>query len=306
MLTSTKRILKAGWVNFSRNSVVSMASVLIMTITLFVIISLIFTQAILYSSLAQVKDKVDITVYFNLGSPENKIISLKEAIEQMPQVKGVTYVPDTEALAQFKTKHQNDYLILQGLDELDDNPLSAYLNIKAKDISQYESIADVLWGDSALAKDNVSIIKKVDYHQNKIIIDRLITLIDGAQKLGLLITAMLVLISIIITFNTIRLTIYISREEIGIMKLVGATSKFVRGPFLIEGALYGLIATIITIGAFFPITLWLGNHMTQFLGINLFSYYLANFFQILIIVLVSGVLLGIISSFLAVSKYIQK
>ena len=306
MFTGLRRTIKSGWINFSRNGVVSFSAVLVVTITLFVIATLILVQAILFSSLSQIQDKVDVTVYFNIGTPESKIATLRSAIEEKSEVESVKYVSSEEALADFKSKHENDYVILQALDELPDNPLSAYLNIKARDTSQYEVIVNLLQGDGVLAKDNFSIIEKINYHQNKIIIDRLTAIIDGAQRLGLIVTAFFVLISIIVSFNTIRLTIFFAKEEIGVMKLVGASSRYVRGPFMVEGVIYGFIATLITIVLLFPITLWFGNHMTNFLGINLFSYYLANFLNIFGIIILSGIALGVISSFLAVSKYISK
>ncbi|MBY0376461.1 FtsX-like permease family protein, partial [Patescibacteria group bacterium] len=131
-------------------------------------------------------------------------------------------------------------------------------------------------------------------------------IISGAQKLGFLITLILIITSIIITFNTIRLTIFISKEEIGVMRLVGASEMGVRGPFMVEGAIYGIVATVVTLVLFFPITLWFGKKMTGFLGLNMYQYYVSNFIQIFIIILLSGVLLGMISSFLAVRKYLNK
>jgi len=202
MFTGLRRTIKSGWINFSRNGVVSFSAVLVVTITLFVIATLILVQAILFSSLSQIQDKVDVTVYFNIGTPESKIATLRSAIEERSEVESVKYVSSEEALADFKSKHENDYVILQALDELPDNPLSAYLNIKARDTSQYEVIVNLLQGDGVLAKDNFSIIEKINYHQNKIIIDRLTAIIDGAQRLGLIVTAFFILISIIVSFNT--------------------------------------------------------------------------------------------------------
>jgi cell division transport system permease protein len=139
-----------------------------------------------------------------------------------------------------------------------------------------------------------------------LVIDRLDAIIAGSQKLGFLVTLLLVIISIIITFNTIRLTIFISKEEIGVMGLVGASKMHIRGPFMIEGAIYGVIATFITMILFWPATFWLGSRMTDFLGINMYDYYKTSFFQIFAILLLSGILLGVISSFLAVRKYLNK
>ena len=218
----------------------------------------------------------------------------------------VSYTSADEALKLFRNRHQNDYPTIQALDEIGDNPLGAYLNVKAKEVSQYESIANFMKSDNRLVLGSTSIVDKVNYHQNKLVIDRLNTIISGAQKLGFLITLLLVIISIIITFNTIRLTIFISKEEIGVMRLVGASKMHVRGPFMIEGAIYGAIATLITLLLFWPATAWLGHNMTNFLGINMYDYYFSNFFQILAMLLLSGIILGIISSFLAVRKYLNK
>lgn len=306
MLTTLKRIIRSGFKNFKRNGVISLASVLIVTITLSVVTSLIFLQAILQHSLAQLQDKVDVTVYFTLNASEQKILDLKQSIEEIPEVSTVEYVSASDTLAHFKERHKNDYLTLQALDELDNNPLSASLNIKADDPSQYESLATALGEDSALGSANSSIISKVNYYQNKVVIDRINNILLGARQMGFLITLILVIISVIITFNTIRLTIYFTREEIGVMRLVGAENRYIRGPFMIEGMIYGVIASLLTMIVFIPITIWAGRKMTTFLGLNLFDYYLQNAGQIFIIVLVSGVVLGSISSFLAIRKYLRK
>ena len=300
-----KRILKAGWINFTRNGVVSAAAVLVMTITLSVIGSLIFLQAVLQNSLEGIKDKVDITIYFTLNTSEDKIFSLKGALEKLPEVKAIAYVSADEALQAFRKKHENDYLVIQALEELDENPLNAYLNVKAMEASQYEGIVKFLEGDSAKVLGGASIIDKINYNQNKFIIDRLVGIINGAQKLGFIVTAILILISILVTFNTIRLAIFTFREEIRVMRLVGASRAYIRGPFLVEWAISGILSGLIAMLLFLPATLWLGNKMTTFLGLNLFEYYLQNIWQMLVILLGFGILLGVISSFLAVNKYLK-
>ena len=305
-IIALKRIIKAGFLNFKRSGIVSWAAVLVVTITLSVITLIIFLQAVLHFSLNQIKDKVDVTIYFTVNAPEDKIMLLKSSLEKLPEVAQVSYTSADEALKLFRDRHSNDYPTIQALDEIGDNPLGAYLNVKAKEVSQYENIANFMKSDNTLSSGSLSIVDKVNYHQNKLVIDRLNTIISGAQKLGFLVTLILVIISMIITFNTIRLTIFISKEEIGVMRLVGASKMHVRGPFLIEGAIYGIIATIITLAIFWPATAWLGRNMTDFLGINMYDYYLSSFFQIFAILLLSGIILGIISSFLAIRKYLNK
>lgn len=304
--TDFKRIIRSGFTNFSRSSVVSLSSVLIFTITLFVIGSLIMLNAVLNYSLEQIKNKVDVNVYFTTNAPEETILAIQSALEKLPEVNRADYTSSDMALENFKERHSSDYLIIQSLDELGSNPLGASLNIRAKDPSQYESIVKFLEGGSDVIKSNASYIDKVNYHQNKDVIDRLNKIITGTRKIGFAVTLALVIISILITFNTIRLAIYISREEIGIMRLVGAGNHYIRGPFLIEGVLYGVISAIITMFVFWPVTVWLGKTTTMFFGgINLFSYYSSYFAEIFGILLISGVFLGFLSSFLAVRKYLQ-
>ncbi|HAS80910.1 MAG: hypothetical protein UR25_C0001G0010 [Candidatus Nomurabacteria bacterium GW2011_GWE1_32_28] len=306
LMIELKRIIKNGFVNFTRSGVISWAAVLVVTITLSVITAIILLQAVLHFSLDQIKDKVDVTIYFNVNADENKILSFKESLEKLPEVERVSYISDSEALKLFRERHSNDYPTIAALDEISTNPLGGYLNVKAKEVSQYESISNFLKSDNALVLGSVSIIDKVNYHQNKIVIDRLNNIISGAQKLGFLITLILIIISIIITFNTIRLAIFISKEEIGVMRLVGASKMRVRGPFMIEGAIYGVLSTIITLVLFLPLTIYFGKNMTSFLGINMYDYYISNLFQILVIILLSGVFLGVISSFFAIRKYLNK
>ena len=192
------------------------------------------------------------------------------------------------------------------MDEIGDNPLGASLNIKAKEVSQYEDIANFMKSDNSLAPGGESVVDKVNYHQNKLVIDRLNNIIGGAQRLGFILTLLSVIITVIITFNTIRLTIFIAKEEIGVMRLVGASKMHVRGPFMVEGVIYGIIATGITLVLFLPVTAWLGSTMTNFLGINMYDYYLSSFFQIFAILLLSGIILGVISSLLAIRRYLNK
>lgn len=305
-MTKFRSIAKAGFLNFKRGGLISWASVLVVTITLSVITMIILLQAVLHSSLNQIKDKVDVTIYFTVGAQEDKIQALKKYLEKMPEVESVTYTSAEQALSIFRDRHSGDYPTIQALDEIGSNPLGGYLNIKAKEVSQYESIANFLKSDDSLMLGSSAIIDKINYNQNKLVIDRLNSIISGAQKFGFLLTLVLIIISIIITFNTIRLAIFISKEEIGVMRLVGASKMRVQGPFMIEGAIYGVVATLITLILFLPATAWLGHNMTGFLGMNLFDYFISNLFQIFVIILLSGVLLGMVSSFLAIRRYLDK
>lgn len=298
--------MRSGFVNFWRNGVVSFAAVLIMTVTLFTLGVLMFMGALLESSLEQIKSKVDINIYFTLDAPEEDIFSLQKTIEALPEVASVAYISRDDALANFRERHKNDQLTLQALDELGENPLPASFGVKAKEVSQYEGIAKFLEGQSALSGGNTRIIDKVNYQQNKVAIERLTKVITGAQKIGFATTLFLILVSIVITFNTIRLAIYTAREEIAVMRLVGAENRYIRGPFIIEGVMYGLFSGIIALILFYPMTLWLGNTTEDFFGgLNVLAYYADNFGQIFLIIMSTGIGLGVVSSYLAVRKYLK-
>jgi cell division transport system permease protein len=301
-----KRIFKSGFISFCRNAFVSLSSVLIMIVTLFLIGSIIFSSALLKSSLQVIRDKVDVNVYFVTNATETEILSLKKEIESLPEVLKVDYVSREKALENFRARHENDQITLQALDELSDNPLGAVLNVKAKDTAQYESISNYLNQQNISRGDN-SIIDKINYLQNKDAIERLNKLISSGEKVGLILAIIFALISILITFNTIRLAIFTAKDEISVMQLVGANYMYIKGPFLVVGILYGFTAGILTLILFYPLTFWLNKYTeTFFAGNGIFTYYIHNFGQLFLVIMTSGIAIGVISSFLAVRRYLNK
>ncbi|MEX2010512.1 MAG: permease-like cell division protein FtsX [Parcubacteria group bacterium] len=303
---NVKRIIRTGFFNFWRNGTVSLASVLIMVVTLTVVGSLLFSGAILNTSLNELRNKVDVNVTFITTAPEEDILNIKNSLESLPEVSQVVYTSREEALEAFKNRHQNDQSILAALDELGENPLGATLAVKAKDPSQYQSIAEFLEGGSALSPSVTSIVDRINYFQNKTAIDKLTSIIDSANRLGLAVALFFAVISIIIAFNTVRLTIYIARDEISVMRLVGASTSYIQGPFVVVGVIYGLVAGLLTLLLFLPITYWLGKATQNFfIGLNIFSYYLHNFLQIFLIIIGAGIILGAVSSALAIRKYLK-
>jgi cell division transport system permease protein len=304
--TNIKRITRTGFFNFWRNGTVSLASVLIMMVTLTVVGFIIFSGAILNTSLDAIKNKVDVTVTFVPSASESDVVAVEHRLEGLPEVSLVTYTSREDALTAFKERHAGDQSILTALDELGTNPLGATLNIKAKDPSQYQNIANFLSGTGAGSASGATIVDQVNYFQNKVAIDKLTKIIQSAHSLGLAITFFFAIISILIAFNTIRLTIYIARDEISVMRLVGASTAFIQGPFVVVGIIYGLVAGLLTLVLLFPMTYWLGRATQNFfIGLNIFSYYLHNFFQIFLIIVLSGVILGAVSSALAIRRYLK-
>lgn len=301
MLTKIKRIIKYGFINFWRNGWVSLATVLVMLVTLFIIGSLVFLNVLLTSTIERLKDQVDISVYFKTDVTEDQILTLKNTMMKLNEVKDIEYVSKEETLARFKERHKDNSLINQSLLELNENPLGASFNIQAKDTEQYESI------NKFLESGNFNnIIDKINYKQNKSVITRLTEILKTTQKIGFSVTVFMTLIAMLVSFNTIRLAIYTGKEEINIMRLVGASNNYIRGPFIIEGALYGIFSAVITIVIFYPLAFWLSPKAISFFGPpNLLSYYLSNFFEIFALLLAIGVILGSISSFIAVRRYLK-
>lgn len=304
--TTAKRIARYGLIGFVRNGFVSLAAVLIMTITLFVVASLIIAGAALNSTLKQLTDKVDVTVYFVTAATEDQVTQLRQSLEALPEVASVTYTSRDQALANFRERHQNDQLTIQALEELGDNPLGASLEVRAKQTNQYETIAKYLDAQQSSATDLGASIDKVDFYQNKTAIDRLTNIIDTSKNLGVALALILVASSILIAFNTIRLAIYTARDEIGVMNLVGASHWYVRGPFVIAGVLYGFVSGIIVLIILYPLTAWLGPGSEQFLGtFNVFTYFVHAFPLLFVVVMGVGAGLGSLSSYLAVRRYLN-
>lgn len=300
ILVKIKRIVKAGLISFWRNGWVSVATILVMVMALFVIGSLLFGKALLLSALDDLQDKVDVTVYFKTDASEEDVVSIQDSLLNLEEVKDVEYISQNQALELFRGRHADNSLIIQSLDELGDNPLGASLNIKAKNPSQYENIARFLEAGVFASID------KVNYHQNKVVIDRLAAILQASKKVGTGISVVLTLVALLVTFNTIRLAIYTTREEIKIMRLVGASNRYIRGPFVVEGVLYGFVSSAVAMVLFYPLTLWLGPAAESFFGgINLFGYYLTNFFEIFMILLLIGVGSGVFSSWIAARRYLK-
>jgi cell division transport system permease protein len=303
---TTKRVARYGFIGFLRNGFVSLAAILIMTITLFVVSMLLISGAALQAVLTELTGQVDVTVYMTTTATDTQIQGLETSLQALPEVASVTYVSADQALAAFQARHANDQLTMQALQELPDNPLGASLQVRAKDTSQYATIASYLDTQQSSGSDDGSAIDKVNYTENQTAIEHLNSIIETSRKLGLAIAVVLALSSILIAFNTIRLAIYTSRDEIGVMNLVGAGHWYVRGPFMVSGVLYGIISGFIVLAALYPLCAWLGPASQAFLGnFNVFSYYLSSFWLLFLVVMASGIALGTLSSFLAVRRYLN-
>jgi len=307
--TNVKRIARYGFIGFIRNGFVSLAAVFILIIALFFLANLMISNAAMTATLEELKEKVGITVYFQPAAPEEQVMTLKQSLEALPEAAAVTYTSRDQALANFRERHKNDPLTLQALDELGSNPLGASLDVRAKEPSQYEVIAQFI--QAKQAEGNAG-IDKLNYVDNKTAIDRLAAIIDASRKNGITKEIILGVCALIIVFNTIRLTIYTARDEIGVMNLVGAGHWYVRGPFLIAGILYGVIAGLTVLIVMYPILRFnpvlIGLDPTTeilFGAFDSFAYYTQNFALFFFTIIGTGIILGTLSSYLSVRRYLK-
>ena len=305
MWTGFKRVVRSGFVGFWRNAFVSLAAIFVMTIALFVIGSSMMVDKLLDVTLDNIQNKVDINVYFVTTANQQDIDSLQAQLEALPDVKQVTFTSREEALAQFSARYQNDDTIMQGLEELGDNPLGASLSIRAKETSQYEGINQFLEEQRRLEDPQRPLIDEVNFPKNKDAIDRLTSIIEAVDRSTFVTLVVLVAAAVAITFNTVRLAIYTAREEISVMRLVGASNTFIRGPFMLQGIMYGVIAGVLALLIMYPILLWIGPDTQSFFQFNLFNYFVNEFSRFFLTIVGIGVVLGMFSSLLAVTWYLR-
>lgn len=301
MFTVISRIFHYGFKNFWRNGWLSTATVAIMTVALTMFAGLIMFGVITRSAASAIQDKIDISVYFNTNTSEDQILSIQQSLQSLSEVASVNYISRDQALATFEANHASDPTVTQAIQQLDTNPLEASLDIKATDPSQYGAIA------TYLASPNLApYIDTISYTQNQDVIQRLATIVRNVETGGFVLTLLLALIAGLVIFNTIRLAIYSNRDEIGVMRVVGASNSMVRGPYVVEGMICGAIASIISLIIIAPAIYFINPYLNTFIpGLNLFQYFYTNLPQLLLYELLFGVVIGAFSSFIAVRRYLR-
>jgi len=301
MFITLKRILKSGFKSFWRSGFLSLATVGIMVITLFSISSLVILNMLIASTIDELQKKIDISVYFNPDAQEADILEIKTDLEKLSAVKTIEYISKEEAWMRFKKKYEGNSTIIQSAEEIEKNPLFATFNIKAKSLDGYPIIVNFLENERYS-----QFIDKINYRESEKQISKLSAISKSIQKSGFVISLIFVTLVILVTFNTIRLAMYAHNREVEIMRLVGATSWFIRLPFVIEGILFGIFGCLITMAVLYGVILVISPKVVEFLpGFNLLDFFQAHFLVIFGIQLCVGMALGIISSLIAIRKYLK-
>lgn len=303
MWTNFKRIVNFALTDFSRNKGVSLAAIFVLVVTIILVTSLFFFQGFSQYLISEVQDKIDVSAYFKEDTAEEDILKIKDEILNMSQdIKGVEYISKDRALEIFKEKHKDNKVFLKALEEVGTNPLLPSLNIRTTGSTlQYEQISNVLQTDAYSP-----FIDRVDFSQKKDTIEKVFAITSNITFFGLILGAILVIVAMLVVFNTIKLAIDGSKNEINTMRMVGASDWFIRGPFIIQGAVYGLIAFAVCIF----LTAFTAFFMSSKIGIilpgfSIFGYFISNLWIFILIQIGFGVGLGTIASFIVVRRHLE-
>lgn len=240
------RIFTFGFQNFLRNGWLSVVTVSMLVFTLLTVNILLVVQRLAATSLTAVEERIDVTVYFKNETSEGILSGAQGALAPLSQVREVVRVSSEEALARFAQRHQGETEVLAALEEVGDNPFGPSLVVRARSAADFPFILKAL-ENPAFA----SFIDQRDFQDYAEVVQNIERVSRSVGIFGLVLAAMFLLISTLIVMNTIRVAIYIYREEISIMRLVGASSMFIRAPFWFEAVLYSFLATALAAGAVF-------------------------------------------------------
>lgn len=301
MFTSLRRIIGLGWQNMVRDGGIAVANIFIMMIPIILVSSLFLMRDVSQYLVKTVQDKADISVYFNENTANDDILRIQEKIKQIPDVHEVNIVTKEQALEDFSARHKDDTVLMAALQEVNGNPFLASLNIKALGVSQYDQVADFLNQEEYKA-----MVSEVNYREKKSVIEKVFSLTEEARKSGMILFGILGTISVLVTFNTIRMAILHRKEEIEIQRLVGASNLFIRGQFFVEGLIFGLLATIF---CFFIVAgiCWYANAPLGVVmpGFSIWENFSVGMSTIFLIQLATGAGLGILSSMIATTRHLK-
>lgn len=303
-MVALTRALKFAWQNFTRNLWLSIVTLVILALALTLVHLLTGVRTVADQALTEVRRRVDVVIFFQPDAAERDTAALQTRLEQLPEVAQVTYLSKDEALEQFRAQTQNDPLIREALEAYEGNPLQASLVVKARQIADYDPILRVV-SDPGYAdlieRDHVADAKLT-------FINRLSIWTRNLSRFGLALSVVFALIAALVVFNTIRITIHAYRAEIGIMKLVGASNAFIRAPFLIESILYALLASALALGVVWLTLVASGpflNGLFAGYDLDLARHLTSNFVNIFGPPVLAAIVLSMVSSAVAVGRYLR-
>jgi cell division transport system permease protein len=300
------RILKAGMQNFIRNATLAIAAIAVMVITLTIILFSIIANATFAHTIAQITDKIDISVFLKDSVTDEQRTELVDDLTRMENVKSVQFKSKEQALEEYKKQNQNNLDLLLAISQTD-NPLPATINVKPRDPNRIQEIKNYLETKDVKALQSDETSYSGDRKEAIDKISKATTFFRQAGIAGVLVFA---LVSMLIIFNTIRMAIFNRRDELTIMRLLGASSWFIRGPFVVETILYGVFSAILSVtlvNMLFAVSASAFDASSLGLLDIQFSnqYFAQNFWLILTGQLAVGILIGAASSIIATRRYLK-
>lgn len=297
------RAFKYAFKDFWRNFWLSLVTITVLVLALLSLNILISLNVISTRIISSVEDKVDVSVYFKPGTEIAKIDNFQAMLKAMPEVRSVEFVSKDVAYETFKTKHSDDPNIMAALKELEKNPLVDAVTIKARTIDDYNKIIEVI-----SQPENSEIIKFQNYTDHQKIIEKMGSISAKVEKISLILTIVFALIAVLIVFNAIRVMIYTHKDEIIVMKLVGANNRFIRAPFIMESLLFSVFALAMTVLILYAVLGALSPYLVSFFNtydFDLILYYNENFAVLFGLQFIFVLLLNAISSGIAIGRYLK-
>lgn len=300
-LISLGRITKLGVINFWRNGWLSFVHALILTITLLIITVLVVVNMVISTTSKSIEEKINLAIYFYDQATTEEIQALQTVISKRVDVKSAEYISKEEALQRWQKLQITQKIKEQVTQE--ENPLPRSLEIKTKSPDNLDSLASFLSQDKYQ-----NIIRNISYQQNKDIIKKLVNITRFSQKLGLMMAMVFITIAVLVILNTVKLAIFSRRDEIEIMRIVGASNYFIDLPFVIESLLIALMATL-----FSTLFIWLGLHyiaeaISHYLGeisLDLQAFFRSQIIVIIILQLMLSSLISIGCTLVSVRKHLR-
>lgn len=300
LLVRLFRLIKLGLVNFWRNLWLSLIATFVMSLTLLTITFLALSAFVINSEIEKVKSRIDYEIFLNDDVGQQSMDSLKAAINQKIAVKEIEYVDKQKAVEKYKEIFGDKENLLNYIEQ--ENPLKESLIVRANDPADLEKISEIL-----KQTEFAGMVHSSSYSRNREVIVRLLNIIDFVKKSGLVIGLVFIIISVTVVFSIVRVAIYSRKDEIEIMKLVGATDWFVHGPFMIESALYGILAAIFGFAFLMAIFYYVSTAATAYLSISsesLMQYFNSYMFFVIVFQFLMGLIISLSSAFFAIRKHV--
>ncbi|HWT40644.1 MAG TPA: permease-like cell division protein FtsX [Dongiaceae bacterium] len=300
------RMCRYGVNNFTRNAWLTVAATAVMTITLFVVFVSVAAHNILSDTVTSLRDKVTMSIYLDHDTSQSDVDKAVTDVRNLSSVLSVSVQTPDQARTDFANQHKQDAGTLNALEQATDR-FPWTISIKVVDINNTQQLADLVNNDAAV-KTHLDANSPPSFAgDRREVIQKIAGAGDFAQKLGIIASVLFIGISMLIIFNTIRMAIFNRREEIQMMKLIGAEHSFIRGPFLVEAIVYGFFAALVATGLGYAVLVFAAPSLQTY-GItvdstlNMVTYYAGI---VLLSMILIGAVIGIISSLLATRRYLK-